>query len=74
MRLPGLHIAYLLEQEYGGGIMTRTWLQRIMQRADTDILSYDFGESCPTVQSWWFRACVVVACICILWFFLTVIV
>ncbi|MDD4484857.1 MAG: hypothetical protein PHD55_10895 [Methanoregula sp.] len=52
--------------------MTRTWLQRIMQRTDTDVLSYDFGESCPTIHSWWFRGCVVVACICGLWFFLTV--
>jgi hypothetical protein len=54
------------------GIMTRTWLQRIMQRTDTDVLSYDFGESCPTIHSWWFRGWVVVACICGLWFFLTV--
>jgi len=52
--------------------MTRTWLQRILQRADTDTLSYDFGESCPTVESWWFRGCVAAACIIGIWFILTV--
>lgn len=35
--------------------MTRTWLQRMLQQNDTDLLSYDFAESQPAWNSWWFR-------------------
>nr|WP_319376055.1 hypothetical protein [uncultured Methanoregula sp.] len=44
--------------------MTRTWLQRFLQRSDTDLLSYDFADSCPAWESWWFRGSVAAGCIC----------
>jgi hypothetical protein len=47
--------------------MTRTWLQRLMQRNDTDLLSYDFAESCPTLESRWFRCCIAAASFVIVW-------
>lgn len=37
--------------------VTRTWLQKILQQSDTDLLSYDFGESCAAWEAWWFRIC-----------------
>ncbi|HEX3002561.1 MAG TPA: hypothetical protein VHN82_09420 [Methanoregula sp.] len=43
--------------------MTRTWLQKVLQRNDTDLLSYDFADSCPTWDAWWFRCCIAAACI-----------
>lgn len=49
--------------------MTRTWLQRFMQRNDTDLLSYDFADSCPTLESWCFRCSIAAVCIGILAFF-----
>jgi len=53
--------------------MTRTLLQKILQRNDTDLLSYDFGTSCPTWQAWWFRICAAAACLCLGWYLWTVI-
>jgi hypothetical protein len=35
--------------------MTRTWWQTILQRTDTDLLSYDFADSCVWWKSWFFR-------------------
>jgi hypothetical protein len=52
--------------------MTRTLLQKILQQNDTDLLSYDFGRSCPAWQAWWFRGCVAAGCLCLLWVLITV--
>lgn len=52
--------------------MTRTWLQKILQRNDTDLLSYDFADSCPMWQAWWFRICVAAACLGLGWFLWTI--
>ena len=50
--------------------MTRTWLQRMMQQNDTDLLAYDFAESQPTWKSWWFRIATAIVCIGIIWYLL----
>ncbi len=52
--------------------MTRTWLQKILQQNDTDLLSYDFGRSCPAWQAWWFRGCVAAGCLGLVWFLITI--
>lgn len=52
--------------------MTRTWLQRMMQQNDTDLLSYDFAESQPTWNAWWFRIVIMLSCTGILWYILAV--
>jgi hypothetical protein len=49
--------------------MTRTWLQWFLQRNDTDLLSYDFAETCPVWETWWFRGGFAAAGICLAWFF-----
>lgn len=49
--------------------MTRTWLQKVLQRTDTDLLSYDFADSCPIWEAWGFRCCIVAGCICLVAFF-----
>jgi hypothetical protein len=48
--------------------MTRTWLQRMMQQNDTDLLSYDFADSQPTWKSWWFRITTAIVCTGIIWY------
>jgi hypothetical protein len=49
--------------------MTRTWLQWFLQRNDTDLLSYDFAESCPAWESWWFRCgCAAAGISIVIWF------
>ena len=53
--------------------MTRTWLQRMMQRNDTDLLSYDFADSVPTRDAWWFRCSIAIVCVSLAWFFRSVI-
>lgn len=49
--------------------MTRTWLQWVMQQNDTDLLSYDFAQSCPTWEAWWFRVGIAAAGITLAWLF-----
>jgi|APIni6443716594_1056825.scaffolds.fasta_scaffold610284_2 hypothetical protein len=48
--------------------MTRTWLQCILQQNDTDRLSYDFAESIPIHQTWWFRCGIAAVCLGLAWF------
>ena len=52
--------------------MTRTWLQRMMQRNDTDLLSYDFVDSVPTRDAWWFRCSIAIVCVSLALFFRSV--
>jgi len=40
--------------------MTRTWWQKILQRTDTDLLSYDFADSCVWWKSWFVQGLAVV--------------